>query len=191
MSTRMGPGSAVTLAEQVRARLAVLDLQAAGMLRRTVEVMELRGQLRSLIRAWRRLLAAHHPVDGRSRCPRCRSWWGRRRRWPCPVWRTAHTSLATHQLLAPDAVAAAVAWVRAASPARPRGARVFPVSRQSPVVRIASRAGGTPGAAGPDPASSPAGAAAPGTSRPPPHRPAQPAASYAVSGRHTRHEQGS
>lgn len=161
----MGPGLARALAEQVRAQLAVLDLQAAGVVRRAVDVQVVCGQLRSLIGVWRRLLEAHHPPDGTSRCPRCRSWWGRRRRWPCPVWRTAHSSLAVHQVPAPDAVASAAAWVRTASPVRPLGVRIIPKSRQSPAGRNAPRAGGTPGAATPDPTAPPTGAAAPGTSR--------------------------
>ena len=34
-----------------------------------------------------RLLKAHYPVNGTNRCPRCRNWWGKRRAWPCQVWR--------------------------------------------------------------------------------------------------------
>ncbi len=41
-----------------------------------------------------RLLQAHHPATGDDSCPRCRTWWGRRRRWPCQVWREeSHRSL--------------------------------------------------------------------------------------------------
>lgn len=130
-----GVGWSVVLAEQVRAQLAVLDLQAAGVLRRPVDVAGVRAQLRCLIGVWRQVLQAHHPADGSSRCPRCRSWWGWGRRWPCGVWRTAHTSLVVCVVPAaapaPDELAAAVAWVRAARPARP--ARP-PGTREMPVV---------------------------------------------------------
>ncbi len=151
-------GWSAEMADQVRAQLAVLDLQAAGVTRCPVNVEVVRAQLPGLIVAWWRLLQTHHPADGESRCSRCRSWWGRGA--ALAVWRTAHTSLVVCQVpsVAPDAVAAAVAWVREASSARPLGARMFPVPRpsssqlprQSPtgrsVVRF-SAAGGTSGAA--------------------------------------------
>lgn len=34
-----------------------------------------------------RLRQAHYPITGDDHCPRCRTWWGGRRRWPCQVWR--------------------------------------------------------------------------------------------------------
>lgn len=177
VNAAMGAGLSETLAEQVRAQLAVLDLQAAGLVHRAVDLAELRAQLRSLIGAWRRLLEAHHPTtDGQSRCPRCRSWWGWRQRWPCPVWRAAHTNLAIHQLPAPAAMAAAAARVPAKGPARSLRVQVIPRSVNSPAGHTAPRTGGAPGAASPDPSPPPPGTATPGTSPPPAHhRLAQPA----------------
>ena len=34
-----------------------------------------------------RLLRAHYPPKGSNRCPRCRTWWGKPRAWPCQAWR--------------------------------------------------------------------------------------------------------
>ncbi|MGH3798087.1 MAG: hypothetical protein ACRDSP_24805 [Pseudonocardiaceae bacterium] len=190
----LGGGDAMTtavgwsevMADQVRAQLAVLDLQAAGVMRRAVDVEGVRAQLRGLIGAWRRLLEIHHPADGESRCPRCRSWWGHRRRWPCGVWRLAHTSLVACQVGAaapePDAVAAAVGWMREPSPDRPPGARAVRAPRRS-------GAGESPGAATPD-RPSPVGAAAPDTSRGPRHARPEPCA-ISVGAPPPRDEQGS
>ncbi len=36
--------------------------------------------------SYSRLLQAHHPAKDDNRCPRCRTWWGGRQRWPCQVW---------------------------------------------------------------------------------------------------------
>ncbi|MGH3630592.1 MAG: hypothetical protein ACRDRL_24520, partial [Sciscionella sp.] len=84
---------------EVRHRLAVLDAAAAGVRDRSVDVEAIRSEFQQMIETWRRLLAAHHPADGEQRCPRCRSW-GRARRWPCPVWLSAHRSLITTELTA-------------------------------------------------------------------------------------------
>ncbi|MGH4020004.1 MAG: hypothetical protein ACRDT0_12375 [Pseudonocardiaceae bacterium] len=87
-------GFSEILAGEVLERLAQLDLVAAGERRSEAEVARIRGYMRQAIRMWRRLLE-QHGADDDGRCPRCRSWWGRRRRWPCPVWNVAHVSLMT------------------------------------------------------------------------------------------------
>ncbi|WP_434446313.1 hypothetical protein [Lentzea sp. E54] len=58
-------------------------------------VFELREQLRAALPWWRGLLRMHEPNE-RNRCRSCRSWYGRHRAWPCPVWRDAMQAL--HQL---------------------------------------------------------------------------------------------
>ncbi len=59
------------------------------------EVFELREQLRAALPWWRGLLRMHEPNE-RHRCRSCRTWYGRHRAWPCPVWRDAVSAL--HQL---------------------------------------------------------------------------------------------
>jgi len=59
------------------------------------EVFELREQLRAALPWWRGLLRMHEP-NARHRCKSCRTWYGRHRAWPCPVWRDAVSAL--HQL---------------------------------------------------------------------------------------------
>ncbi|WP_285742964.1 hypothetical protein [Lentzea sp. NBRC 105346] len=59
------------------------------------EAFELREELRRAMPWWRGLLRVHEPSAGH-RCRSCRTWYGRSRPWPCPVWRDAMTML--HQL---------------------------------------------------------------------------------------------
>lgn len=137
------------IAAAVLTRLAGLAELAAV---RPVDVERVRAEIGQLVTAWRHLLSQHHPADDSGRCPRCRSWWGWRRRWPCRVWRTAHTHLVVYR---EDTAPAAASWVPDASPARPLGVRVIPAQR-SPV---GPEPGGTPGVAALPP---PVGLAAPG-----------------------------
>ncbi|MGH4026385.1 MAG: hypothetical protein ACRDRV_17560 [Pseudonocardiaceae bacterium] len=174
----VAPGLSTAVAREIGHRLAVLDLVAAGARPAPVDLARVRAELDTLITMWRRLLQAHHPADGQRRCPRCHTWWGSRRRWPCDVWRSAHTSLVRCQEPVPGTVAAALRWAPDLHPARPLGVRVLPLSRQSPAGRSAARsspAGGTSGAAALG-RSSPAGAAVPGTSRGPRHARPEPTA---------------
>ncbi|MGH4018840.1 MAG: hypothetical protein ACRDT0_06280, partial [Pseudonocardiaceae bacterium] len=87
-------GFSEILAAEVLERLAQLDLVAAGDPRSEADVERIRRNMRQAIDMWRRLLEQHRAGDD-GRCPRCRSWWGLRRRWPCPVWNAAHVSLMT------------------------------------------------------------------------------------------------
>lgn len=59
------------------------------------ELGELRERLREALPWWRNLLRVHEPNE-RHRCKSCRTWYGRHRAWPCPVWRDAVQAL--HQL---------------------------------------------------------------------------------------------
>ncbi|MGH4018201.1 MAG: hypothetical protein ACRDT0_02935 [Pseudonocardiaceae bacterium] len=88
-------GFSEILAAKVLERLAELDLIAAGERRSQADVERIRRDLRQAIRMWRSLLDQHR-ADDDPRCPRCRTWWGLRRRWPCPIWHAAHTSLPIH-----------------------------------------------------------------------------------------------
>lgn len=81
------------LAMEVLDRLHQLDLIAAGEHRSAAEVALIRTEMRTTVATLRRLLERHHTDD--DRCPRCRTWGWRRRRWPCPVWTEAHRRLMT------------------------------------------------------------------------------------------------
>lgn len=52
------------------------------------EAYELREELRRSLPWWRGLLRVHEP-SAAHRCRSCRTWYGRSRPWPCPVWRDA------------------------------------------------------------------------------------------------------
>lgn len=82
------------LAMEVLDRLHQLDLLAAGEHRSAAEVALIRSDMRTMVTTLRRLLERHH-TEGDARCPRCRTWGWRRRRWPCPVWTEAHRRLMT------------------------------------------------------------------------------------------------
>ncbi|MGH3916680.1 MAG: hypothetical protein ACRDTC_25190 [Pseudonocardiaceae bacterium] len=82
------------LAMEVLDRLHQLDLLAAGERRSAADVALIRTEMRSMVATLRRLLERHH-TDDDDRCPRCRTWGWRRRRWPCPVWTEAHRRLLT------------------------------------------------------------------------------------------------
>ncbi|TWP51027.1 hypothetical protein FKR81_18340 [Lentzea tibetensis] len=56
------------------------------------EAYELREELRAALPWWRGLLRVHEP-NGAHRCRSCRTWYGRSRPWPCPVWRDATQTL--------------------------------------------------------------------------------------------------
>lgn len=82
-----------TLGAEIFRRLHQLDLIAAGECGRSAaEVAQIRIEMRTMIATWRRLLDRHRATDD-GHCPRCRTWWGRRRWWPCPVWTEAHYRL--------------------------------------------------------------------------------------------------
>lgn len=88
-------GAAQLLAEFTLARLDALDHAAAVGGRAALSPVceaRLRADVREAVEAFRRLLRRHEP-DWSGRCPTCRSWIGRRRRWPCPVWRRTHDFL--------------------------------------------------------------------------------------------------
>lgn len=98
-SRRRGSGDMATrfsevLAMEVLDRLHQLDLLAAGEHRSAAEVALIRTEMRTTVATLRRLLERHH-TDDDDRCPRCRTWGWRRRRWPCPVWTEAHRRLMT------------------------------------------------------------------------------------------------
>lgn len=82
------------LAMQVLDRLHQLDLLAAGERRSAAEVARIRTEMRTTVATLRRLLERHH-IDDDGRCPQCRTWGWRRRRWPCPVWAEAQRHLMT------------------------------------------------------------------------------------------------
>jgi len=84
------------LAMEVLERLHQLDLVAAGERRSAVEVERIRREMRRMIAVWRSLLEGHR-ADSDGRCPRCRTGWRRRQRWPCGVWIAAQKSLIRHR----------------------------------------------------------------------------------------------
>ncbi|MGH4020292.1 MAG: hypothetical protein ACRDT0_13865 [Pseudonocardiaceae bacterium] len=88
-------GASEVLAGAVLERLQQLDLIAAGEPRSEAEVAQIRAGMRRAIDMWRSLLERHR-ADDAGRCPHCRIWCGRRRRWPCRVWIAAHTCLIGH-----------------------------------------------------------------------------------------------
>ena len=79
--------SAVRLHREVRRRMHELDL-AVEHGRDPWTGRELRHAAAGL----RELLAAHLPLHS-TRCPTCRTRWGRHAPWPCHVWVTAHQLL--------------------------------------------------------------------------------------------------
>lgn len=96
--TDFSTGAAQLLAEFVLARLDALDYAAASGQAALSPVREarLRADVREAVQAFRRLLRMHES-DRNGRCPTCRSWIGRHRRWPCPVWRRTHDFLVGEQ----------------------------------------------------------------------------------------------
>jgi hypothetical protein len=83
------PGNDV-LRAAVLHRLDLLD-RAAGHADPATLLPLARAELNRLADGWRRLLRAHH-ADESGRCAACRPGL-LARRWPCPVWRTAHEQL--------------------------------------------------------------------------------------------------
>jgi len=90
------------LAMEVLERLHQLDLVAAGERRSAAEVARIRREMRKMIAVWRSLLEGHR-ADDEGRCPRCRTGWRRRQRWPCGVWIAAQKSLIRHRTSWPGA----------------------------------------------------------------------------------------
>lgn len=91
----MATGFSRALAEAIFQRLIDLDTLAARPLRTQADQARVRRAMTALIASWRAQLD-EHLADRTGRCPRCRTWWGGRTRWPCGVWRVAHTSLLAH-----------------------------------------------------------------------------------------------
>lgn len=89
------PASAVRLHREVRRRLRELDM-AVEHARDPLLATELRCATAGL----RELLAGHFPLLS-TRCPTCRTRWGRPARWPCHVWLTAHALLGREAGAAP------------------------------------------------------------------------------------------
>lgn len=83
----MSPGMDDTRAAVLN-RLAAVD-KAADQTDPAKLLPVARTELRRLADSWRRLLTDHR-ADPTGRCEACRA---RNRRWPCPVWRTAHEQL--------------------------------------------------------------------------------------------------
>ncbi|MCY7342071.1 MAG: hypothetical protein LH603_09550 [Pseudonocardia sp.] len=83
------PVAAIRLHREVRRRMHELEL-AADHGRDPWLARELRRATAGL----RELLAGHLPLHG-TRCPLCRTRWGRAAPWPCHVWRTTHDLLDT------------------------------------------------------------------------------------------------
>jgi hypothetical protein len=81
---------------EVLERLHQLDLVAAGERRSAAEVARIRRELREMVAIWRTLLERHR-ADADGYCPRCRTGWRRRQRWPCGVWIAAQNSLIRHR----------------------------------------------------------------------------------------------
>lgn len=79
----------------------------------------IRAELLGTISAWRRLLDSH-PANDLGRCPGCRGWL-RQRRWPCPIWRWAHTLFVTHDSAVP-----------LTAPVHPLGSASMPQRGQQP-----------------------------------------------------------
>lgn len=75
-------------------------------LRAPRQLAVIREDLVAIVGMWRRLLVAHTPTGQQGRCPKCRRWWGRQRRWPCRVWTAGHRVLA--QLQRPAASASEI-----------------------------------------------------------------------------------
>lgn len=92
-----GPGAAYgeVIVAEVFHRLRQLDMVALGEAGySSVDIERIRTEMTTRIQWWRRLLSQHQPLNGGTKCPRCRTWGGwARRRWPCPVWTTAHRYL--------------------------------------------------------------------------------------------------
>lgn len=92
-----GPAYGEVIVAEVFHRLRQLDMVALGETGYSpADIERIRAEMRQRIQWWRRLLSQHQPLDGGTRCPRCRTWGGwARRRWPCPVWTAAHRYLLT------------------------------------------------------------------------------------------------
>ncbi len=86
------PASAIQLYREVRRRLRELEITAEH-----APDIEFGRELFRATTMLRQLLAGHFPLLG-TRCPGCRSRWGRSRRWPCRVWLTAHAVLASRPI---------------------------------------------------------------------------------------------
>lgn len=79
-----------TLRQAVLHRLDMLD-RAADHGDPSTLLPLARTELNRLADGWRVLLSSHH-TDEDGRCAACRPGL-RARRWPCPVWRSAHEQL--------------------------------------------------------------------------------------------------
>jgi hypothetical protein len=90
----LATGFSRALAEAIFQHLTELDSLAAQPLRMQADQVRVRRAMAELIGCWRAQLDKHL-ADRTGRCPRCRTWWGGRMRWPCGVWQQAHTSLLT------------------------------------------------------------------------------------------------
>lgn len=78
------------LRKAVLNQLDMLD-RAAGHADPSTLLPMARAELNRLANGWRGLLKSHR-ADETGRCTTCRPGL-RARRWPCPVWRTAHEQL--------------------------------------------------------------------------------------------------
>lgn len=78
-----------TVRSAVLHRLDMLD-RAAGQAEPSTLLPLARTELARLADGWRLLLQTHR-ADEAGRCQACQR--GRSRRWPCPVWRSAHEQL--------------------------------------------------------------------------------------------------
>jgi len=94
----LGGGSGAALAGEVLGRLRALELIAAGAPSSPATAARIRAELFEQTALWRRLLGEHCLAEDGDGCPRCRSWRGARRCWPCGVWLAAHTALVRYEI---------------------------------------------------------------------------------------------